>query len=184
MFTKGHKFHLRNRRIKKGNKIDLFDNYALVYPTNSERPFSIDIEDVQRVKQYTCFVSQKSNYSSIRTNQGNKTYYLGRFLLNSSTNMEVDHIDGNTFNNKKDNLRFVTVHQNSQNRKARSDGSSGFKGVSWKANQNKWVVRIQTDGKRIHIGYFTEKEEAARAYDEAAKLYFGEYARLNFPDLD
>jgi hypothetical protein len=60
-------------------------------------------------------------------------------------------------------------------------GSSKFKGVSWFNREKRWVVKITTDGKTIHLGYFKDEIQAAKAYDKAAKKYHREFAALNFP---
>ena len=92
---------------------------------------------------------------------------------------DIDHINGNPADNRACNLRLATNQQNQFNTKGRA-GSSQFKGVSWKAADRKWQVRIAIDGKMKHVGYFREEEEAARAYDKHASLHHGQFARLNF----
>ena len=59
-------------------------------------------------------------------------------------------------------------------------GLSIYKGVSWRKDRNRWLVRIMFRGKRIYLGCFKDEIEAARIYDQAAKKYFGEFARCNF----
>ena len=93
---------------------------------------------------------------------------------------DIDHINGNPADNRISNLRLATNQQNQFNSKGRS-GSSKFKGVSWKAADKKWQVRISIGGKLKHAGYFTKEEDAARAYDKLAALHYGDFARLNFP---
>ena len=98
---------------------------------------------------------------------------------------DVDHRDGDTLNNKRDNLRVSTRSQNCANQKIRRTNTSGFKGVSWKQwrdgrNSGAWAARISVNYKRLHLGYFSTAEEAARAYDAAAQHHFGEFAKLNF----
>lgn len=65
------------------------------------------------------------------------------------------------------------------NGKLRKHNTSGFKGVNWNTTAKMWAARIGVGNKRIFLGYFQTAEEAARAYDTAAKQYFGEFARLN-----
>jgi len=65
------------------------------------------------------------------------------------------------------------------NQKPRENCSSIYKGAHWNKHANKWRARIWTDGKLIHLGYFDIEEDAARAYNAAAKLAFGEFAKLN-----
>lgn len=93
----------------------------------------------------------------------------------------TDHINGNGLDNRRANLREATSVQNACNRRLGSKNTSGFKGVSWKAASKKWVARIKTHGKATHLGYFSTPQEAARAYDAAARELHGEFARLNFP---
>lgn len=113
----------------------------------------------------------------------NKTIYLHVHLLNGeSAGKDVDHIDGDGLNNSRANLRVATRGQNSANRGATRSNKSGHKGVSWHAPRKKWRASIKVDRVFMHLGLFTNREEAARAYDHAARHHFGEFARLNFPD--
>ena len=96
--------------------------------------------------------------------------------------MCIDHINGNKLDNRKYNLRIVTQSQNKMNSVKHIDNTSGHKGVTYlKCGQRKkrWLVQIMVNGKRISIGYFLNKEDAAKAYNDAAKKYFGEFAKLN-----
>lgn len=94
----------------------------------------------------------------------------------------LDHINGDRRDNRIANLRLASGSQNHGNMAARVGGSSKYKGVSWHKTIKKWKVSLCADRKRKHLGYYTSEEEAARAYDKAARETFGEYARLNFPE--
>ncbi len=89
---------------------------------------------------------------------------------------EVDHIDGNCCNNKRSNLRLATHSQNSKNKKRYSNNTSGYKGVS--RVRNRWSATISINHKQVRIGLYATPEEAYNAYCEAAKKYYGEFARL------
>ena len=94
----------------------------------------------------------------------------------------IDHVDGDGLNNRRSNLRPATGTQNQGNRRPTPGCSSQFKGVRWYAPRRKWNARIGYEGRQHHLGYFEDEIAAARAYDEAARRLFGEYARPNFPD--
>jgi hypothetical protein len=92
---------------------------------------------------------------------------------------DVDHHDGDGLNNQRFNLRPATHRQNCQNQRAQSNKSSRFKGVYWFKSRRKWRALIRVNGKRIHLGCFSEETGAASAYDSAALRFFGEFARIN-----
>lgn len=94
---------------------------------------------------------------------------------------EVDHRNGDGLNNRRENLRRVSRTQNNANARLRKDSTSGFKGVSWQKRDRTWYARIVVSGQRRFLGCFRTAEEAARAYDAAARELFGEFARPNFP---
>ncbi|MDD1469616.1 HNH endonuclease [Dolichospermum sp. ST_sed5] len=107
---------------------------------------------------------------------------LHRFLLNPKPWEQIDHINGDALDNRRCNLRIVTASQNYKNRRKQSNPSSSrYKGVTWRKDCKKWMVRIMNDRKNIFLGYFADESNAAYIYDKAAKKYHGEYARLNFP---
>lgn len=92
----------------------------------------------------------------------------------------VDHIDGDKLNNRIDNLRDAKYQGNNViNAQARSDNTSGYKGVTWHKNVGKWHSSVFKSGKRYYCGVHDCKHEAAKAYNEKAKELFGEFAVLN-----
>lgn len=92
----------------------------------------------------------------------------------------VDHINGDRLDNRKENLRRCTNQQNQWNTKNHKRNTSGFKGVSWNRVDKKWQVYLRTKEKVHFCGQFTDKIEAAKAYDKKAKEIHGEFARVNF----
>ncbi len=103
---------------------------------------------------------------------------MHRELLSPSEDMCVDHIDGNGLNNQLANLRLATKSQNLRNSKLNKRNTTGYKGV--KKSGNGWQARINFNKKEINLGSYSNPIRAAKAYDKAARLYFGEFARLNF----
>jgi hypothetical protein len=93
---------------------------------------------------------------------------------------DVDHFpDRSTWNNRIENLRASTHEQNARNRRLPINNRTGFKGVQ--ARRGKFSAQIGANGKLTHLGTFDVAEEAARAYDDAARRLHGEFAEVNFP---
>lgn len=92
---------------------------------------------------------------------------------------KVDHIDGNRLNNQKENLRPASKAQNSMNRGPQSNSTTGYKGVYYSKQTMKYQAKINYYGICRHLGFFTDLEEAARAYDKAAKIFHGQFAYQN-----
>lgn len=94
----------------------------------------------------------------------------------------VDHINHDTLDNRKENLRRCSASQNQHNARLRSDNPSGLKGVTWSDSHHAWQPQICCDGKPRYLGYAATHFEAALIYDAAAQELFGEFALLNFPE--
>lgn len=90
----------------------------------------------------------------------------------------VDHINGESLDNRRANLRLATQTQNNINAKCRSDNQSGFKGVGFHRQTGKWVARIKVNGRTKSLGLYETPEEAHQAYCKAAIQYYGEFARF------
>lgn len=93
-------------------------------------------------------------------------------------NIEIDHINGIGFDNRRENLRLATKSQNRCNRRRRSYFSSKYKGVKWSKSKNKWEVNINVSGRRKYLGAFVSEEKAADIYKKAAVIYHGEFAQI------
>jgi len=112
-----------------------------------------------------------------------KIEYLHRVIMQPGDGLLVDHKNRNTFDNRRENLRSATQSQNHGNSQPdKTNASSKFKGVSFYTRTKRWMAKIKFEGKAIWLGYHDCEIEAAKAYDAAAKKYFGEFARLNFPE--
>lgn len=138
----------------------------------------VEASDYQIVAQH--FWHLKSGYASASIN--GRTTGMHRLLVDAEI---VDHIDGDKLNNRRSNLRPATLSQNQQNRRKRAPASSPYKGVAKRPYPpGSFTAYISLQGKRINLGYFWSEVAAAKAYDNAAKELFGEFALLNFPSGD
>ncbi len=123
----------------------------------------------------------------LNRNNRHKTVYMHRVILSlilekSLDRFElVDHINGDTLDNRRSNLRLSTTKQNSCNRGLSSNNTSGYKGVSFDKRNGLWKCRIGVNGKDKHLGYFDDPIQAARMYDKAATELHDNFAVLNFP---
>lgn len=128
----------------------------------------------------TCWTWHYSTGYAKRNDWENGKAHIVRMhhsVLPLQEGMQVDHINGNTLDNRRVNLRLVTKAQNSMNKGVQKNSTSGFKGVN--KHQGKWRAHITLDKKQRHLGVFDSKEKAALAYNKAATELHGDYARLN-----
>lgn len=138
----------------------------------------VDDEDFSRVSE---FIWRLNSHGYVLHETGRdksaKRIRLSRLIVGARTAQQhVDHINHDLLDNRKENLRICDNRHNQWNAKPKG-GKSGFKGVHW--NKGAWQARIKFFGRFITLGRFTEKEDAARAYNEKAKELFGEFAWLN-----
>lgn len=141
--------------------------------------FMLDYEDWVKYAGVT-FIQDNKGYLISDTGKGptRKVWSLHRDIMGNPEGMVVDHINGNTLDNRRYNLRVCSVTENVRN-SAPQAGTSRFKGVHWDKEKNKWYAGIKFERKQVFLGRFSSEEEAALAYDNAAKSFFGAYARLN-----
>lgn len=130
----------------------------------------------RRGKVYACHDVAIPN-----TRKANR-YYIHRMILEQMLGValekkhEVDHIDGDSLNNRRANLRLASRLQNAKNRNMPRNNTSGVQGVLWSKNKGMWIARIGVDSRYIHLGYFFEFELAVEARKEAETKYYGEFA--------
>lgn len=140
--------------------------------------FEIDDDDYEKIKTYRWHALKHPNGFYIQTTINRKTIRLHRFLMDFPPGMDIDHIDGNTLNNKKCNLRICSRARNCQNSKTCSRNTSGHRGVYWDSSRNKWRVQIQCLNKTERVGRFLNITDAIDAYTKRAKELFGEYYKM------
>jgi AP2 domain-containing protein len=159
---------------------------AVVFiPLTQGKVTVIDFEDFEKVRLYKWHAQRVNNhwYARAYTGRENKKSqltYLHKFLCNGE--QDTDHRDGDGLNNQRRNLRACSKSENQRSVRRKKDGAtSKFRGVSLCRQTNRWRAQIYY-GRRQHVlGRYDNAENAARAYDAAAKEYFGEFASLNFP---
>lgn len=141
---------------------------------NQNKEIIIDDEDYDKFLSRKWYCAEYRGKWYVKSNNKKglpKQIRLHRFLTNAPDNSEVDHINGNTLDNRKSNLRFVNRSQNMMNQKSRPN-----RGVSWHRTAKKWRAYIVKDYKQTHLGLFDSLDDAKMAYRVAAKQLFGEYS--------
>lgn len=148
--------------------------------------FLIDDEDVERIQQYQWSIfhvdKPKQNKQMIYASTSNKAVpttlrLLHRFIMNVEKGLQVDHIEGDTFDMRKDKLRICTALENGQNKALSVRGTCGIKGVCWDKRTEKWIAHIRFNYHHKTLGYFDTIEEATECRKQAEIKYQGEFSR-------
>lgn len=169
---------LRHNKKHKYNQYDLSGEYGVGY-TSKEEEFYFDLEDYDKIKDYTWHINDQGY---VVTKNKNKNYVrMHRLVMCCPENYFVDHIHGiNTRNdNRKENLRICTIQQNTRNSSVRRNNSSGITGVCFDNYRNKWRAYIKANDKQISLGRFENFEDAVAARKEAEDKHFGEFSYAN-----
>lgn len=168
------------KRLKKNNEYDLSGEYGIGC-TSSGYEFYFDLEDYDKIKEF-CWHRHRDGYLRTRVDvyPNGKNHYelMHRWILDiKDTDVEIDHINGNVYDNRKFNLRVVEGSKNAKNLKLYINNKSGHKGVSFSKRENRWKAYIQNDNQKIHLGTFSVYEDAVKARELAEVKYFGDYSR-------
>lgn len=171
---------VRLGRVAKKEFVFLEGNRHVSIPLTQEKFAIIDEEDFEKVNKSKWQYHPRQHLEYARGRVNGKMTYLHRFILNAKKGQEIDHINGNGLDNRKNNLQFVAHQENLAKQGVRKDSTSGIKGV-WinksLASKGKyllngglrkiWVAELCINGKKKGLGYFRTKKEASSAYNKA-----------------
>jgi hypothetical protein len=137
----------------------------------------VDDEDYELVSRYRWNENRKK-HTSYAMSGAKKMHH---FILEKKAGFVVDHINHNGLDCRRANLRYATIAQNNQNSRHKAAGKLNYKGVclGHVCAKKPFRAQIRVNRKLISLGYFATQEAAALAYNEAAKMYFGDFACLN-----
>jgi hypothetical protein len=140
-----------------------------------------DYQSLIKHKWYANWSLSSKAFYAQATIDGKRGVQMHRLILGlkRSDGMEADHRNGDTLDNRRDNLRIATHAQNQRNKGRQANNTSGYKGVYWHKTDKVWRARIKVAGKDKHLGSFSSKESAYEAYCAAAKQLHGEFACLS-----
>jgi hypothetical protein len=143
----------------------------------------VDDSDYEWLNQWKWFAQQDGNVWYARRNQVFNGKHIAiqmhALILSTPHGYHSDHKNGDGLDNQRNNLRYCTAAENTHNQRLqRRNKHSRFKGVT--RQKTKWQAQIVVGMKKIYLGVFPDEEDAALAYDNAARKYYREFARTNF----
>lgn len=163
----------RNKEGIKRNTYDLSGEFGIGYTAHGI-PFYFDLEDYEKIKDYTWNIIK----GYVVTSVDRHTISMHRVIMDAPQELMVDHINHDTKDNRKNNLRLCTAADNAANVQISSANTSGAKGV-YKRPSGNYTVYISKNNKRLWLGTYKTLQEAAKVYDEKAVEIYGEFACLN-----
>lgn len=161
------------RSVKKYNKLIKEDDHYVGFASNNNTRFLFDACDYELVSKYTW---REDAYGYLVTDIcGTRSVRMHRLLLDADSKV-VDHINGDTHDNRRCNLRQADYSTNQMNRKSGSNSLTGFKGVTFSKDKGKYFARITKDGRKYFLGYYDSIEDAINARIVAENSMFGDYS--------
>ena len=174
---------MRSRELVAAELEKALAEGAKLIPLTQGRFAIVDAEDYEWLKQYKWHTDKAQNTYYAVSQKNRKGFKMHRLITGAPKGLFVDHRDHNGFNNRRDNLRLCTNKENQQNKRPMRGKTSRYKGVHRCKSRKMFRAKIRHNGKQMHLGYFENEIDAAKAYDKKAREFFGEFAFLNFPDL-
>lgn len=154
---------------KKENTYTLYKDYGILLTSNTNEYVYFDIQDSEKILQHT-WHKDSNGYAATSINR--KPVRMHAFLGYK----HPDHHDRNKLNNRRDNLISCTSQENNRNKSIQSNNTSGVVGVGWNKQCQNWEAYIAINGEKLHLGRYTDKNNAILARLKAEKKYFGEFA--------
>lgn len=139
--------------------------------------------DFEKVSEYSWAFSASTGYAVRKGRKNLKepmTVHMHRFIMNAKPGEQIDHINGDKLDNRKSNLRIANCQKNAFNHKKPDvKSTSQYKGVLKRKRSKNWEARIKFNYKIVYLGSYKNEIDGAKAYNEAAKRLFREFAALN-----
>lgn len=140
----------------------------------------VDDEDYEKLNKFKWYLNSEGYAVRDVFSKGiRKNTRMHRVVANPPDGMDTDHVNRNRLDNRKENLRVCTRSENLRNSSLRSDNATGYKGVAFHKFSSLYHATINVDKKQKSLGYFKTPKEAAKAYNDAALILFGEFSKLN-----
>lgn len=149
----------------------------VVVPLTQGRYAYISPEDYTLIKPYTWRLLKTKHGEYAQSGNG---ILMHRLIMKPSADLEIDHINRDGLDNRRENLRLCTSSQNKHNTKVRKDSSTGYRGIYYNTKYNKYYVQIKPpNAKRIFVGAFSNLSEAIKRYEEVAITIFEDFYNAN-----
>lgn len=162
---------------KKQNDFSVEGDIVFVNLSCSDKTMMVDLDVWDSWAKNYLWRESKDGYAYTAHRKYGRTFFHRKAFPDCPDGMVRDHIDGNRLNNTRKNIRFVTPSQNMFNRGISEINTSGYNGVYFHKDTGKWAAEIRANRKRIHLGLFSEKEDAIAARKQAEIELFGKYRR-------
>lgn len=147
---------------------------------------TIDLEDFEKVSNMglnwrTKYVKETNSYYAVASYKkecgSRRVKYLHRIIMDANDEDIIDHVNHDTLNNRKSNLRYANKMKNARNRSGlNSNNTTGYRNVSYIKSEGKHIVQLQIDGKNTRLGAFDDMHEAGKFAKEMREKYYGKFA--------